>query len=420
MKVASKHQKNGAALILSLSMLLLLLLFLGGILSVAITRRERIQKELSRDLAEIEARSLLLNLKDEVLTQVRNTGGFLLNAWTPQLPQTLLRDKDSSPVPFFQRRISWSGTPSGFVHPEMPANTGTLADQSFLQNLAYRTVASFSLEGLWVPREAGSGQVRAQTPWAISVPISVAQVPLSAFTFYSSALQSVVNSTHNHLGRVYTQGDLIVAAPLEATAPVSTAGTLYSTPNGVLLIQKGDRSETRAFGGTSASETFHTQGCGWAFTRDANPAILARPVTTAELFARDPLPSTSKENQRLKPLCNLQIQHNVDSSGADIYALTGITNFVAAADPIKMLHRTDEALEIDFATWFPEGIWPTKVWIETTQPDITFVRIKNAQRLRGDLSLATRLHIQVVGSFNTEPPVKKASLMTMGRVLSVP
>ncbi len=398
----------------------LLLLSLGGILSLSIARRERIQKELSRDLAELEARSLLLSLKAEVLTQVRTTGGFSLTAWTPDQPETLLRDDNSSPVVFFRRSISWSGTPFGSVHPEMTANALPFVDSSFLQNLAYRTVATCSLEGLWVPRETGSGHVRAQTPWAISIPISVAQVPLSAFTFYSSALQSVVNSTQSHLGRVYTQGDLIVAAPVDVTAPVSTAGTVYPTSTGVLLIQKGDSSETRVYGGTRAAESFHTQGYGWAFTRDSNPPMLARPVTTAELFARDPLASPPKENQRLKPRCDLQIQHNVDSTGLDIFVLTGSSVFVDAADPLKALNRTGETLEIDFATWFPDGVWPTKVWIETTQPDITFVRIKNAQRLRGDVSLATRLHIQVAGSFNMELPVRKASLMTFGRVTSVP
>lgn len=420
MKLAATDQKNGAALVLSLSMLLILLLALGGILSLSIARRERIQKELSRDLAEIEARSLLLSLKAEVLTQVRTTGGFSLSTWTPDNPETLLRDHNSSPVPFFQRSISWSGTPFGSVHPEMPANTLPFADSRFLQNLAYRTIANCSVEGLWVPRASGAGHVRAQTPWAISIPISVAQVPLSAFTFYSSAFQSVVTSSRSHLGRVYTQGDLIVAAPVDATAPVSTAGSVYPTSTGVLFIQKGDASETRAYGSTTAAEAFQTQGYGWVFTRDSNPTLLARPVTTAELFAREPLASTPKENQRLKPRCDLQIQHSVDPTGADIFSLTGSSVFIAAADPLKVLSRTGSALELDFASWFLEGVWPTKVWIETTQPDITFLRIKNAQQLRGDVSLATQLHIQVAGSFNTELPVRKASLMTLGRVTSVP
>jgi hypothetical protein len=187
-----------------------------------------------------------------------------------------------------------------------------------------------------------------------------------------------------------------------------------------LLIQKGDSSETRAYCSTTAAGAFQTQGYGWVFTRDSNPALLARPVTTAELFAREPLASAPKENQRLKPRCDIQIQHNTDSTGTDIFSLTGSSIFVAAADPLKVLKRAGEALELDFAAWFPDGVWPTKVWIETTQPDITFVRLKNAQQLRGDVSLATQLHIQVAGSFNTELPVRKASLMTLGRVTSVP
>ena len=85
-----------------------------------------------------------------------------------------------------------------------------------------------------------------------------------------------------------------------------------------------------------------------------------------------------------------------------------------------MIRRTGSVLEVDFSKLTACTWWPSKIWIETDRPDITAVLVKNAEKLNGDLSLATSLHIQVAGSFNTELPIRKASLMTMGRVTCVP
>ena len=248
----------------------------------------------------------------------------------------------------------------------------------------------------------------------------MSQVPLSAFTFYASAMQTVLGSAQNNAGRVHAEGDLLVAAPVDATAPVSASGALLTHPGGALVIQKGNPPETRAFGSSMTAGDYQAQGYGWIFERDSNPVFMVRPVTTAELFSRLPLSAPDKENQRLKPRCQLWILHGLDTDGNDLFTLAWSPGFPASNDPLIALQRTGDALELDFSKWPATGSWPSKIWMESDQPGITAVLVKNAQNLRGDLSLVTDLHLQVSGSFNTVPPVKKASLMTLGRVISVP
>jgi hypothetical protein len=414
------QRTEGAALILALSVLLLLLLLLSGVLSFALARRERIHKEFSRDLAEMEAHSLLLNLKAEMVTQIKRTGGFDMTAWKPGASGTFLSDANEGSSPFFERRIGWTGAPFGAVQPELIGNSTASSATGVLQALVYRPVAGFSFVGLWEPQRPANGNIRAQTAWEVTIPISVAQVSLSAFTFYSAGIQTTVGSIQNSLGRLHSEGDLIVTTPLKAIAPVTAGGTLRARQGGVLLIQKGSPSETRAFSSSSTSEDYQAQGYGWIFERESNPVLMVRPLSTAELFSKTPLGPADKEKQRLKPRCDLRILHSLDFSGKDVFTLEGSGLIGAPNDASKALQRTGNALEFDFSNWLPVGLWPSKVWIETNQPQINAVLIINAQSLRGDLSLATDLDIQVSGSFNTDLPVKKASLMTMGRVVSLP
>ena len=420
MKNPPSRRNEGAALILSLSVLLLFLLSLSGVLSFALARRERIHKELSRDLAEMEARSLLLNLKAEMVSQIKTTGGFDMTVWNPGASGTFLSDANEGSSAFFERRIGWTGTPFGSVRPELMDNSSASAATSVLQTIVYRPVASFSLVGLWEPQGPADANIRAQTAWEVSIPISVAQVPLSAFTFYSSALQTSVGNTQNSLGRIHSEGDLIVTTPINAIAPVTAGGTLCARRGGVLLLQKGTPSETRAFSSSSTPEDYQTQGHGWIFERDSNPILMVRPLTTAELFSKTPLGPADKENQRLKPRCDIRVLHSVDLSGKDVFTIDLGGAIGTSNDASKAFQCTGNALQLDLSKWLPEGLWPSKVWIETNQPEIKAVLIINAQSLRGDLSLATNLDIQLSGSFNTDLPVKKASLMTMGRVISLP
>jgi hypothetical protein len=411
---------DGAALILAISVLLLLTFSLAGLLSVALGRREHIQKELSRDFAEMEARALLVNLKPAVAMQITQTGGFDLSRWNPGISETALLSPDEASSAMFQRRIRWAGTTSGSAHPELRANVTSSSTTSLLQGLSYRPVATFTLTGRWEPGASSNGNLRAQTPWEIATSISVSQVPLSAFTFYASAMQTVLGSAQNNLGRVHAEGDLIVAAPVDAIAPLSASGALLTSPGGALVLQKGTPPETRAFGSSMTAADYQSQGYGWVFERDSHPVLLVRPVTTAELFSKSPLAAPNKESQRLKPRCDVRVLHGLDASGKDVFTLDWSAGFTPTNDFSKALQRFGDALELDFSKLPGTGSWPSKIWLETNHPEISVVLVKNAQGLRGDLSLATGLHLQVSGSFNTVPPVKKASLMTLGRVISVP
>lgn len=145
---------------------------------------------------------------------------------------------------------------------------------------------------------------------------------------------------------------------------------------------------------------------------------MVRPASTDELFSQTPLATPDKENQRLKPRCDLRIFHSLDPSGKDLSTLDGNPIFTGATAPLKVLQRIGGKLELELAPWFSQDAWPSRVWIETNQTNISFVLMKNAEVLRGDLSLATRLNIEVAGVFTTKVPLKKASLMSLGRVVS--
>jgi len=233
-------------------------------------------------------------------------------------------------------------------------------------------------------------------------------------------MQTVLGGAQNNLGRVHAEGDLVVAAPVDAVAPLSASGALLTHPGGALVLQKGNLPETRAFGSSMTAADYQSQGYGWVFERASHPVLLVRPVTTAELFCKSPLAAPNKESQRLKPRCDVRILHGLDASGKDVFTLDWSAGFTPSNDFLKALQRTGTALELDISKLPATGSWPSKIWLETNHPEISVVLVKNAQSLRGDLSLATGLLLQVSGSFNTVPPVKKASLMTLGRVISVP
>ena len=406
MKLQRPPRSTGAALILSLSVLLLLLLSLSGVLGLALAHRERIRKELSRDLAETEARTLLIDLKNEIAAQITKTGGFDLSRWPPSSSSVLLDAGASGSSAFFERTIRWNGVPFGAVSPDNAATPNTFSSTDFLKGIPLRKMAGFDFVGRWKPQIPPTGHIRAQTPWEISVPVSAIQVPLSIFTFYSSALTTQLDGTMNNLGRIHAEGDLIVAGPVDAGPSASSAGTLRTNTGGALLVYKQETGETRAFSSSSRSEDFQAQGHGWIFERDSNPVTLVRPLTTAELFSKTPLLFPNKETQRLKPRCELRILHSIDATGADIFTVDGgaFENTTGETQPV--LRREGSVLELDLAAWPSTGKWASKIWIETNAPDITAILIKNGENLRGDLSLATALHIQIAGSFNTGTPIK--------------
>ena len=417
MKFRDELKGHGGALILAISVLLLLMLSLSGILSVSLAQRETTQKRLYREFTEMEARSVVLNLKASVVSQIKKTGGFNLAQWTPQQSETTLSNVDGGASSVFHRSVTYEGTTSGSVHPELTPNSPSTSTTGIFQGLRFRPVADFRLVGIWEPLRVNARNERAQTAWEVSTEVSVVQVPLSSFTFYTARFQTVLGNSQSDLGRVHAEGDLIVTNPVEAFAPIVAAGSIEVIQSGVMIVNKANPSETRAFVSSMKTEDYQAQAHGWIFERDSNPALVVRPVTTAELFSRDPLAYPNKETQRLKPRCDLRILHGLDQSGADVFTLDwrpGLTPFV---EVLKALQRKDETLELDFSLW-PEEIWLSKVWVETDQPSISAVTVKNARSLKGDFSLATRLNIRVLGSFNVEPPVKKASLMTLGRVIS--
>lgn len=417
MKYRDELKGNGGALILAISVLLLLLLSLSGVLSVSLAQRETTQKLLYREFVEMEARSLLLDLKASVVFQIKKTGGFNLTQWAPPQSETALSNVDGVASSVFHRSLSYEGAISGSVNPELIPNSTSASTTGVLQGLRFRPVADFRLVGTWEPLGINAGNNRAQTTWEVSTKVSVVQVPFSSFTFYASGLHTVLGDSQSDLGRVYAEGDLIVTHPVEAIAPMVAAGSLEAIQGGVMIVNKASPSETRAFESSMKIEDFQAQADGWIFQRDSHPALIVRPVTTAELFSRDPLPYSNKENQRLKPRCDLRILHGIDQAGADIFTLDWSPGVTPSVQVLRALQRKGDALELDFSLW-PEEIWLSKVWAETSQPDISVFTVKNARSLKGDFSLATRLNIRVLGSFNVEPPVKKASLMTLGRVIS--
>lgn len=417
-----KHhfRERGAVFILSVCILSLLLLSLAGILSLSSSRREVTRKGLNRDFAELDARTLLLNLKSALVSQITQTGGFNLGQWPPASDGMLMSGPSGASSVPFQRSIRWTGTATGSVHPDLGGNGTPASELSPLQGLLCRRVADCGIVGRWEPEVTGNGHARAETAWQIAASLSISQVPISAFTYYSSSRQTLVSSSLDNLGRVHAEGDLTVSVPADALAPVTCAGGLFSKTGGVLMVTRGTPQETRAFGSASTPEDYQVQGRGWIFERDSNPVLMVRPASTAELFSKNPLPLLEKENQRLKPRCDLRIFHGVDAAGEDVFTFDGGGGFAIPAGLLAALHRDGGTLQIDFSKWPTSGSWPTKIWIETNQSEISAILVKNAEGLRGDLSLATGLNIEISGSFNTSQPVRKASLMTLGRVVSVP
>jgi hypothetical protein len=420
MKPHRTSRREGAVLILALSVLILLLLALAAVLSFSLSWRQRVHKELSRNFAEIEARSLLLSLKAELVSQIKGTGEFTMSRWTTGHSTTFLDDTQQNTSPFFERSVVFNGAALGSINSSPALFFRQPSNSSFLQNLRFSPVTDFSLTGRWEPKGPVSGHIRDKTPWEITFPVSVVQIPLSAFSFYSSALQTVTNDSHHSLGRIHTEGDLILSRPIDADAPISAAGSLLIGPLGALILHRSRELESRSFWGENASDSYGVQGHGWIFERDSNPVLLVRPVSTAELFSTIPLHSSAKESQRIKPRCDVRIIHTLDSAGSDVFIFEGIDLSAPKNDAAKILEHNGDAIEFDLSQWCLDGFWPTRIWIESTQPGITGLLLKNAQHLRGDLSLATRMHIHIRGSFNTEGVVKKASLLTMGRVVSFP
>ncbi len=408
---------RGSALLLPASMLALVTVLLGALLSVLVARRASARKVLLRDLVEIDALSALSSLRSDLKVQLQTTGEMVFTRWIPDPLGISFTTVPLPSQPVFERDLSVSGSTGTSPSPRLGIPLGSATQTGPFAALNRRVLATPTIRGLWRPLPSQLPQPDSDFLWEFSTDLKISQVPLSAFTIYSSCPQFVLGEPEGALGRFFSEGDVQVDAFQSAARPFACAGELRFGAAGALVLAPPSRGEFRAFSQNTDSQDARAQADGWIFNRDGVPVWFVRPATTGELFSRIPLPLPGKEAQRLKPQCLIQIQHALGAFGEAVCLIEGALSPGGNVDLGEFVSASGDTLELDLSKWPASLPRASAVWLESTVPEVRSLTLRGAESLGGDLSIATDMDIHLIGSFNTTPPVRRASLLTKGRVL---
>ncbi|MEY2598171.1 MAG: hypothetical protein RLZZ142_430 [Verrucomicrobiota bacterium] len=418
----TRQRSRGIALIEAAAFLFIALVLLGAALALTQSRRTRTRKTLYRTFAETEHRALELHLAQSLASNLRNSNAFPLSSWDPSAavpPLTWDLPSAGTLSAWAPRTTTLSSTPSLARISATPRTssifgfTPTLDSKSCLD--AYWNRISLRLESEWnLPQPVSGG-----SQWHCATPITLDEIPLSLFTFYSQSSTILFPPQGVQLGRARFEKATTLNAYLESDYPVTSGETLTIGPLGALAVR---RQPTAAhpwfcFGPQSSPFHFSTQGTGGLVVdRDSGGFALVRPIPTPWLFATSDAPSPD-----MRPH---QLRNQVDAAGTILHEplappATGGTFSGSPLVRAALSENPPNEIQLDLSSH--SAAWPKQLWVVSNVPALVggSLRIVHAGTLQTDLSIATNLDIVIVGPFNAGSlgiPVKSASLLTPKRV----
>ena len=261
---------------------------------------------------------------------------------------------------------------------------------------------------------------------ALTPQISVRQIPVSEFTLFSSASFQVVSPFMPIVGRVHSEGDLIVwGGKYISIYPVTAAGNISLANNGSLFAQSGPNQP-------QANLPFEsTTNIEWlAMSRSVErsnilsgsdlPMSMVEAVDINQMTAQDSRPANNPiAQQQLWRQCSRIVLENNGTITVNTGSGTpaspqeekAFTRFVSPTNPGAPVIIFDVSKE-------PPSAGRNSFYISSSNPNAV-VLLMNAANLPSDMAIVTPLAVSVAGGFNNLG-VPKAASITAKRVSAVP
>ncbi len=261
---------------------------------------------------------------------------------------------------------------------------------------------------------------------ALTPQISVRQIPVSEFTLFSSASFQVVSPFMPIVGRIHSEGDLIVwGGKYISIYPVTAAGNISLAHNGSLFAQSGPNQPQAnlPFESTTNNEWL-------AMSRSVErsnilsgsdlPMTMVEAADINEMTAQDSRPANNPiAQQQLWRQCSRIVLENngtitvSSASGAPASSQekSAFTCFVSPTNPGAPVIIFNVLKE-------PPSAGRNSFYISSSNPNAV-VLITNAANLPSDMAIVSPLAVSVAGGFNNLG-VPKAASITAKRVSAVP
>jgi hypothetical protein len=251
----------------------------------------------------------------------------------------------------------------------------------------------------------------------LSPQLSVRQIPVSEFTLFSSATSLELSQSGN-IGRIHSQGDLIISGQVSSLYPVTASGNISLAGNGSLVVQPADPglaalsfpvqstldNSWLAFAGSTYRSTILSG-------RDL-PLGMVETAGINRLTGRSPGGATPVTGQELWRQCNRAILEThgklslYNSAGAEVTGqeAKGFSGVASANLTIFDLQKE------------PPAPGRNSFYIASSNPKAVVV-LRNGSSLAGDLSVISPHPIMVEGGFNNQR--QAVSLVSGATVIGV-
>src|SRR5271157_1766246 len=261
---------------------------------------------------------------------------------------------------------------------------------------------------------------------ALTPQISVRQIPVSEFTLFSSASLQVVSPFMPIVGRIHSEGDLIVwGGKYISIYPVTAAGNISLAHNGSLFAQSGPNQPqvNLPFESTSNNEWL-------AMSRSVErsnilsgsdlPMSMVEAADIKQMMAQDSRPANNPiAQQQLWRQCSRIVLENNGAITVSTASGAPAISQENALLPVLCPPPTPAPPVIIFNVLKePPSAGRNSFYISSSNPNAV-VLITNAANLPSDMAIVTPLAVSVAGGFNNLG-VPKAASITAKRVSAVP
>jgi hypothetical protein len=248
--------------------------------------------------------------------------------------------------------------------------------------------------------------------------ISVRQIPVSEFTlFSSSAAFQVAAPVQPAIGRIHTEGDLVITGgAVTSLYPVTAGGNITLVNNASLLAQSGPNQPQLNFPVQSTADdnwlamARSTSQSTFLSGRDL-PMTMVEAADISQMTAQAPPPANNPiAQQQLWRQCSRIV---FDSNGkitistasgaaAGSQEKRAFTRYVSPTNPGSPVIVFDVSKE-------PPSPGRSSFYISSSNPN-AIVLLTNASNLPGDMAIVSPLPLFVEGGFNNQGAPKAASI----------